>query len=108
MAFLSNCGEDEPVASDIDKERLLLETAKKRAVAERIRKLRIGTGLNQEDFAAQANLHRAHYGFVESERREPKLGTLIRIANGLNISLSELVAVSAERVEQLRQELSKE
>ncbi len=96
------------MTTKLTKEQRALEQATKRAVAERIKGLRRGTGLNQEEFASQAQLYRSHYGFVESERREPKLGTLIRIANGLGISLSDLVAVSPEQVEKYKQELLEE
>ena len=92
------------MAIDITKEQRALEQATKRAVAERIKELRRATGLNQEQFASQAQLYRSHYGFVESERREPKLGTLIRIANGLGMSLSDLVAVDPEQVEHYQRE----
>ena len=96
------------MAIKIAKEQRALEQATKRAVAERIKELRRSTGLNQEEFASRAQLYRSHYGFVESERREPKLGTLIRIANGLGISLSDLVAVSSEQVERYKHEVLKE
>jgi len=85
-----------------DDQRLIREKAIKRAVAERIRELREDSNLSQDEMAARAHLHRAHYGFVESERREPKLGTLIRIAEAHDISLGELLAISPKKSNETR------
>ena len=88
-----------------DPETELRERATVLAVAERIRKLRVEHGFNQDEFAARANLHRSHYGFIETSRREPQLRTLVRIAQALGVSLSTLLDIEVARVEALEREL---
>ncbi|CAN5901882.1 hypothetical protein BH24DEI2_BH24DEI2_29180 [soil metagenome] len=69
----------------------------RKALGRRIGVLRKERGFNQDDFARMVNLHRAQMGFVEQGRSNPNLLTLLRIAEGLKVSLSELVDVDLEK-----------
>lgn len=48
-------------------------------------------GLSQEDLAFQARLHRTEVGKIEQGNVEPKLTTLVIIADALGVTLNELV-----------------
>jgi transcriptional regulator with XRE-family HTH domain len=63
-----------------------------RAVGERVRRLREAQGLTQEDLAEAASVHRAEIGFIERAEREVGIALAWRIADGLGITLSELVS----------------
>jgi transcriptional regulator with XRE-family HTH domain len=56
----------------------------------KVRALREATGLAQEDFARAIGLHRTEIGVLECARREPRLSTLLILAEGLGIGLGEL------------------
>jgi transcriptional regulator with XRE-family HTH domain len=60
------------------------------ALAKRIRELRKKRGFSQEAFADHAGLHRVAVGWIEQGRRVPSLKTLVKVTQGLGISLSEL------------------
>ena len=59
-------------------------------LAARLKRLRKERGISQEDFAHKAGLHRVGYGWLEQQKRTPNLATLVKIATGFGISLSEL------------------
>lgn len=56
----------------------------------RIRELRLKIGLSQEKFALKIGMDRTYYASVESGKRNISLINIQKIANGLDISLSEL------------------
>ncbi len=56
----------------------------------RIRELRLQTGLSQEKFALKINMDRTYYASVESGKRNISILNIKKIADGLDISLSEL------------------
>lgn len=56
----------------------------------RIRQLRLQTGLSQEKFAFSIGMDRSYYASVENGKRNISLRNIKKIADGLNISLSEL------------------
>lgn len=60
-------------------------------MAKRIRELRKKRGFSQEAFADHAGLHRVAVGWIEQGRRVPTLKTLVKVSQGLGISLSELL-----------------
>ncbi len=62
----------------------------------RIRELRVKTGVSQEKFALQIGMDRTYYASVESGRRNISLINIEKIANGLGVSLSELFAFNRE------------
>ena len=61
-------------------------------LAARLKQLRNERHISQEDFAHKAGLHRVGYGWIEQCKRVPNLATLVKIAEALDISLSELFA----------------
>jgi transcriptional regulator with XRE-family HTH domain len=61
------------------------------ALAKRMKELRKKRGLSQEAFADHAGLHRVAVGWIEQGKRVPSLKTLVKISQGLGISVSELL-----------------
>lgn len=59
-------------------------------IGTRIRKLRKETGLSQEKLAAKIRMDRTYFASVELGKRNISIINLEKIANGLNVSLSEL------------------
>lgn len=59
-------------------------------VGNRIRQLRIETGLSQEKFAAKIEMDRTYFAGVELGKRNIAIVNLEKIANGLGVTLSEL------------------
>jgi transcriptional regulator with XRE-family HTH domain len=62
-----------------------------RALANRIRELRDRKGISQEELAHRAGLSRTGMGFLETGKRWPRLDTLMKVADGLNITVDELL-----------------
>lgn len=58
------------------------------AFAGNIRHLRSGS---QEALSARANLHRTEVGMIEQAKREPRLSTLLILADALDVTLNDLV-----------------
>lgn len=61
------------------------------ALGSTIRELRSRKGLSQESFADLVDLHRTYIGAVERGERNVSLQNLVRIAEGLDLSLSDLL-----------------
>lgn len=59
-------------------------------IGNRIRELRIETGLSQEKFAAKIEMDRTYFAGVELGKRNIAIVNLEKIANGLGVTLSEL------------------
>ena len=59
-------------------------------IGNRIRELRTQTGLSQEKFAQKIGLDRTYFASVELGKRNISIVNIEKIANGLNVSLSEL------------------
>ncbi|MEY8321897.1 helix-turn-helix transcriptional regulator [Lachnospiraceae bacterium 46-61] len=59
-------------------------------IGTRIRELRKNTGLSQEKFAAKIGMDRTYFASVELGKRNISIINLEKIANGLNITLSEM------------------
>ena len=57
---------------------------------QRIRELRQKTGLSQEKFSLKIGMDRTYYASVENGKRNISIANIQKIADGLNISLSEL------------------
>jgi transcriptional regulator with XRE-family HTH domain len=53
--------------------------------------LRDRKGISQEELAHRAGLSRTGMGFLETGKRWPRLDTLMKVADGLNITLDELL-----------------
>lgn len=56
----------------------------------RLKELRQNTGLSQEKFALKINMDRTYYASVEAGRRNISLENIKKIADGFEISLSQL------------------
>ena len=61
-----------------------------KALGERIKELRHKTGLSQEKFALSIGMDRTYFASVEAGRRNVSICNIKKIADGLNVSLSEL------------------
>lgn len=61
-------------------------------IGNRIRELRVQTGLSQEKFAQKIGMDRTYFASVELGKRNISIVNIEKIANGLEISLSELFA----------------
>jgi len=59
----------------------------------RVQQLRQAKGWSQDEFAHRANLHRTYVSGVERGIRNPTITVLEKLAAGLEITLSELVAL---------------
>lgn len=59
-------------------------------IGNRIRELRIKTGLSQEKFAQKIGMDRTYFASVELGKRNVSIINLEKIANGLEVSLAEL------------------
>ena len=62
-----------------------------RALASRIKELRDQKGISQEELAHRAGLSRTGMGFLETGKRWPRLDTLMKVAQGLNVTVDELL-----------------
>jgi transcriptional regulator with XRE-family HTH domain len=62
-----------------------------RALAIRIKELRYQKGISQEELAHRAGLSRTGMGFVETGKRWPRLDTLMKVAQALNVTVDELL-----------------
>lgn len=59
-------------------------------IGNRIKGLRLQTGLSQEKFALKIGVDRTYYASVEAGKRNISIVNLEKIANGFSITLSEL------------------
>ncbi|HKI36364.1 MAG TPA: helix-turn-helix transcriptional regulator [Gemmataceae bacterium] len=57
---------------------------------ERVRALRVRTGLSQEALAAQAGIHRTYMGGVERGERNISLRNIVRLAAALGVHPRDL------------------
>ncbi|HYM54999.1 MAG TPA: helix-turn-helix transcriptional regulator [Solirubrobacteraceae bacterium] len=59
-----------------------------------VRRLRTahGRGISQEQLAGLTGLHRTEIGRIEQGRVEPRLTTLLILADGLGVTIEDLVA----------------
>jgi transcriptional regulator with XRE-family HTH domain len=63
-----------------------------RIFGEHLAELRSRCDLSQEELGFRAGLHRTEIGMVERGARLPKLGTLLKLAGSLEVSMDELTA----------------
>jgi len=57
----------------------------------RVREERIKHGISQEELAARAGLHRTYIGMIERAEKNITLVNMNKIAQALNVTLSNLV-----------------
>lgn len=67
-----------------------MKTAENIAFGKRVAELRKNAGLSQEQFAFMCNVDRTYIGTIERGEKSPTLNTIVKIANALGISKSEL------------------
>ena len=60
------------------------------SLGSRIRELRMQTGLSHEKFALKIGMDRTYFASVEAGKRNITICNIKKIADGLEISLSEL------------------
>jgi len=58
---------------------------------ERVREIRVSKNLSQEQLADLANVHRTYIGMVERAEKNITLVNIEKIANGLNVNITELL-----------------
>lgn len=63
-----------------------------------IRAERVRQAIAQDQFALLANVDRSYYGKLERGERQPSLALILRIAGGLGISASNIIALVEERI----------
>jgi transcriptional regulator with XRE-family HTH domain len=73
-------------------------TSQHRALGRAVRELRACHGVSQEELGYRSGLHRNYVGAIERGELNPTLGVLLRLAAGLGVPLSELVALGERRV----------
>lgn len=59
-------------------------------LGKRIREIRTQNGLSQEKFALKIGMDRTYFASVETGKRNIAICNIKKIADGLNVSLSEL------------------
>jgi transcriptional regulator with XRE-family HTH domain len=64
---------------------------KKTILAKNIKKLRLFKALNQTEFAELFNITRSAVGSYEEGRAEPRLDTLLKIADSFKLSVDEII-----------------
>ena len=62
------------------------------ALGETIRSLRKAQGISQEELAHRSQVDRAYMSSIERGTQNPGVMTIVRIANGMSISVSEIFA----------------
>jgi transcriptional regulator with XRE-family HTH domain len=60
--------------------------------ARNLKRLRKAADLTQEQLAQRAGVHPTEISRLERAVRQPRLGTMLRLAKGLDVSLETLVA----------------
>lgn len=67
-----------------------MEQSIQKKVGQRIKEMRNKMSISQEKFALSIEMDRTYLASVEAGKRNISIANLYKIANGLNISLSEL------------------
>lgn len=62
----------------------------------RVRELRLGKGLSQEELAFKSGVHRTYLGGIERGERNPSLKNVAALAKALGVTLSELFLFRSE------------
>ena len=65
--------------------------ARRRAIGERIRAVRLHANLTQEQVSLRSGIGLASYNRIEQGHASPMLDSLIRIADAIGVPLSDLV-----------------
>jgi transcriptional regulator with XRE-family HTH domain len=62
-----------------------------RRLAMRLKRLREDRKMTQEALAARAGISRVYLAMIETERQDPRLSTLVKLAKALKVKIGELV-----------------
>ena len=62
------------------------------ALGRAIRDYRVVRGLSQEELGFRSGLHRTYVGGIERGERNPSFTNILRVAEALGVSASELLA----------------
>lgn len=65
-----------------------------------LRQLRLNKGLSQEQLGFDADLRRTYVSILELGQQQPSLTTIIKVAQALNISASQLIALVESQMSQ--------
>jgi transcriptional regulator with XRE-family HTH domain len=60
-------------------------------LARNIRQRRANLGISQEELGERAHLHRTEISLLERAVRDPRLSTIIRVAQALDLTAAELL-----------------
>jgi transcriptional regulator with XRE-family HTH domain len=60
--------------------------------AANLRRYREDQALSQEELAFRAGIHRTEISLLERAGREPRLGTIVKLADALRVSPSDMLA----------------
>lgn len=55
-----------------------------------LKEARAAAGITQDEIADRCGIHRTEVSLLERAGREPRLGTLIKLADGLGTTIAEL------------------
>jgi len=65
-----------------------------------ISRLRVQKNLTQEQLSGLANIARSHLAALESGQKNPKLDTIWKLAEALNIKPSQLIRMTEKTMEE--------
>lgn len=71
-----------------------------KALGQRIRELRLKQGYSQEDFADHCGVHRTFMGTIERGETNLSFSNLVKVSQGLGITLSALLSGLEKRAAQ--------
>ena len=60
-------------------------------LGDQVRKIRLKSGISQEQLAERANLDRTYISGIERGVRNPSFTALVNLASGLGVTVSELL-----------------
>lgn len=67
------------------------------AIARVVKKFRLAAAISQEELAHAADIHRTYISQIERGLKSPTLHVLLRIANALNVRISDIaIAIEVE------------
>ncbi len=67
------------------------KSAANQTLGKTLRQLRCEHGHNQETFARHAGFERSNYGAIERGEFNVRLDTVVKLADGLGVSIAELM-----------------
>ncbi|MBZ9752492.1 helix-turn-helix transcriptional regulator [Deinococcus sp. HMF7604] len=70
-------------------------TERLRAIGLRLQAARLRLGLNQDDFADRAGVHRSYVGMLENGKKDLRLSMLYRLAEATELTVAELLGFNA-------------